>query len=44
MNEQTPQQEQSEPREQRKKNNARLALIIALIPVLLFITSFFIRR
>jgi len=32
----------NERSEVKKKNNARLALIIALIPVALFITSFFI--
>jgi len=29
--------------EQKKKSNARLALFIALIPVVLFVVSFFIQ-
>ena len=33
----------NEQDEVKKKNNARLALIIALIPVVLFIASFFIQ-
>ena len=33
----------SEKDEVKKKNNAKLALVIALIPVVLFIASFFIQ-
>lgn len=29
---------------QKKKSNARLALFIAMIPVVLFVASFFIQR
>jgi len=33
----------NEQNEVKKKNNAKLALVIALIPVVLFIASFFIQ-
>ena len=35
---------EEEAKDQQKKSNARVALIIALIPVALFIASFFVRR
>ena len=34
----------TEQKDRRKTNNARIALLIALIPIALFIATFFIQR
>lgn len=34
----------TEEKERRKSNNARIAIVVALIPIALFIATFFIKR